>query len=141
MFSDKVRLKHHGLRGLVSKGYLKGDKEIWIDQIAGMQWREPGNLWLGHLQFEVVGGVSSTKIASQDENAVMFDITRRAAFEQVKLTVERLMRDQRQQKVAPTGQQQTDIPDSIAKLAALRDSGVLTPEEFERKKNELLERL
>jgi hypothetical protein len=34
-----------------------------------------------------------------------------------------------------------DIPDQIAKLAALRDSGVLSEEEFAAKKSELLKRL
>jgi 3-oxoacyl-ACP reductase-like protein len=34
-----------------------------------------------------------------------------------------------------------DIPDQIAKLAALRDQGVLSADEFEAKKAELLDRL
>ncbi len=34
-----------------------------------------------------------------------------------------------------------DIPDQIRKLAELRDAGVLTEEEFERKKAELLDRM
>jgi hypothetical protein len=35
----------------------------------------------------------------------------------------------------------TDIPEQIKKLAELRDSGVITDEEFERKKAELLDRM
>jgi uncharacterized membrane protein YdbT with pleckstrin-like domain len=34
-----------------------------------------------------------------------------------------------------------EIPDLIAELAALRDKGILTPEEFERKKAELMGRM
>jgi len=34
-----------------------------------------------------------------------------------------------------------DIPDQIQKLAALRESGAITEEEFERKKAELLDRM
>jgi uncharacterized membrane protein YdbT with pleckstrin-like domain len=34
-----------------------------------------------------------------------------------------------------------DIPEQIDKLAALRDRGIVTPEEFERKKKELLDRM
>ena len=33
LLEDRVRIKHFGLRGLVSKGFLKGDKEIALDQI------------------------------------------------------------------------------------------------------------
>ena len=36
---------------------------------------------------------------------------------------------------------QVDIPDQIAKLARLRDAGILTEKEFEDKKRELLERI
>ena len=120
----------------------KGDKEIWIDQIAGIQWREPGNLWLGHLQFEVIGGGSANRIATEDENAVMFAANRRNDFAQVKLLVEervRAVRSQRAQGVASSPM--ADIPDQIAKLAALRDAGVITNDEFESKKEQLLDRL
>jgi len=143
VFQDKVRIKHHGVRGFVTKGFLKGDKEIWIDQIAGLQWREPGSLWLGHLQFEVIGGVSSTKVASEDENAVMFDASRRAAFEQLKLLVEQRMREIRNSRNAPqvAAPSAPDIPEQITKLASLRDAGILTNEEFEAKKAELLARM
>lgn len=41
------------------------------------------------------------------------------------------------QSTAPT----VDIPDQIEKLANLKDKGVLSEEEFERKKTELLEKL
>jgi Short C-terminal domain len=44
----------------------------------------------------------------------------------------------------PTGVQEDtapDIPDQIRKLGELRDSGVLTAEEFEAKKTELLSRM
>lgn len=34
-----------------------------------------------------------------------------------------------------------DVPDLIAELASLRDRGILTPEEFERKKAEMLSRM
>jgi hypothetical protein len=34
-----------------------------------------------------------------------------------------------------------DVPDLIAELASLRDRGILTPEEFEKKKAEMLSRM
>ena len=142
VFHDKVRLKHHGMRGLLTKGAQKGDKEIWIDQIAGIQWREPGNLWLGHLQFELIGGGSATRVATEDENAVMFDARHRDQFSSVKLLVERRMREIRSERVqSAAAPAVADIPDQISKLAELRDAGVLTSEEFDAKKVQLLERM
>lgn len=44
--------------------------------------------------------------------------------------------------LTPSGTQQADDPtEAIRKLAELRDAGVLTPEEFEAKKTELLGRI
>jgi len=41
----------------------------------------------------------------------------------------------------PTPSAALDIPTQIAKLAELRDQGILTNEEFEQKKTDLLNRL
>ncbi len=46
-----------------------------------------------------------------------------------------------QQATAATTAPAPDVADQIAKLAALRDQGALTPEEFEAKKAELLDRM
>jgi hypothetical protein len=42
---------------------------------------------------------------------------------------------------APESKTAESIPDQIKKLADLRDAGILSPEEFENKKKELLARL
>jgi hypothetical protein len=44
-------------------------------------------------------------------------------------------------EVSAAAQAQPDIADQIRKLAELRDAGILTSEEFEAKKADLLERL
>ncbi|MEA2676077.1 MAG: hypothetical protein QOJ81_218 [Chloroflexota bacterium] len=143
VFPDKIRIKHHGLRGLMTKGFQKGDKDVWIDQIAGIQWRNPGSLWLGHIQFELIGGSTAAKTASEDENAVMFDSSRREAFERVKVEVEQRMRAIRLERTRPAAAAapQVDIPDQIKKLAELRDAGIISADEFEQKKNDLLSRM
>jgi hypothetical protein len=44
-------------------------------------------------------------------------------------------------QAAPVSQPLASIPEQIKQLAALRDAGVLTPQEFEQKKAELLSRM
>ena len=56
------------------------------------------------------------------------------------------MRDAREARrpapaLHPTPPAAVDIPDQIRKLSLLRDEGVLTAEEFESKKAELLSRM
>ena len=48
---------------------------------------------------------------------------------------------QKFQTATQPGGGQDDIPGQIAKIAALRDNGILSEEEFQNKKAELLERL
>jgi Domain of unknown function (DUF4429) len=74
LFDDRVRINHHGLRGAMTTGVLKGDKEIALDQITAVQWRDPGLMWLGHIQFSFMGGSSDARMASKDENAVLFKL-------------------------------------------------------------------
>ena len=69
VFLHKVRIKRSGLRGAFTVGVLKGDKELQIDQISGMQWRDAGQMWLGHIQFTLIGGSTDSRLATKDENA------------------------------------------------------------------------
>ena len=51
-------------------------------------------------------------------------------------------KEQKQAASQPTViQQQPDVLDQIQKLAALKESGILSEEEFNQKKNELLSKL
>lgn len=138
VLSGKVRIKHSGIRGLVGKGFLKGDKELWVDQISGVQWRDPGSMWLGHMQFTLIGGTTDSQLAGLDENAVQFDAEKVDAFRRIRARVEEQMRASRSHMAAPPT---PDIPGQIRKLAELRDAGVLTDDEFQAKKADLLARM
>jgi hypothetical protein len=140
LYEDRVLIKHFGFRGLMTKGFLKGDKEIPLEQITAVQWREPGALWLGHIQFTIVGGTSDTKNASQDENAVMFEKAREPEFRMIKGEIDQ-RRTALRRGTAPAPAAVVDVPAQIRELAKLRDDGLLTSEEFAAKKADLLARM
>jgi uncharacterized protein DUF4429/putative oligomerization/nucleic acid binding protein len=148
VWADRLRIKPFGFRGLVTKGFLKGEKDLWLDQISGVQWREPGSLWLGHIQFTLIGGSSDSKLATEDENAVQFAADRRDEFAHVKTVVEQRIRElrlgDRGRTVGPQmpASQPTQRPTEILReLSELREAGVITDSEFEEKKRDLLDRL
>lgn len=148
VWSDRLRIKPFGVRGLVTKGFLKGDKDLWLDQISGIQWREPGAMWLGHIQFTLIGGSSDAKPAHQDENAVQFPASRRGEFANVKVVVEQRIRELRlgqtkplEPPPVPAASEQRSPLDTLRGLGELRVAGVITDAEFEQKKRELLDRL
>jgi hypothetical protein len=141
LFEGKVRIRHFGARGLLTKGFLKGDKEIRLDQISAVQWREPGAMWLGHIQFSFLGGSTDSKPAGQDENAVMFDRGKEFAFRKIKEEIDRRLAARHQPAAPVAGPAGPSIPEQIRELAELRDQGILTSEEFDAKKADLLARL
>lgn len=150
VWSDRLRIKPFGVRGLITKGVLKGDKDLWLDQISGLQWREPGAMWLGHIQFTLIGGSSDSKPATKDENAVMFSADRREEFAHVKMVVEQRIRELRlggstpaappPTAAAPANDRQNPM-EVLRGLGELRTAGVITEAEFEQKKRDLLDRL
>lgn len=141
LWDDHIRIKPMGLMGF-TKGIYKGDKEIPIDQITAIQWREPHGIVSGHIQFTIMGGSSDSKSGSRDENSMMFEGATRDDFAQLKLLIEERMARFRAARLGvQTAPAAPDIPGQIRKLADLHAAGILTDEEFTAKKAELLARL
>lgn len=143
LYEDRIKIKHEGVIGL-TKGIYKGDKEIPIDQITAIQWRNPSAFLAGHIQFTIMGGSSDSKAGSTDENSLMFNGPNKPEFERLKIEIEHRMAVYREARLGgPTAaaQAQPDFPDQIRKLAGLRDAGILTEDEFASKKADLLSRM
>lgn len=112
---------------------FKGDKRIPFSSITAVQFREPGNWIAGYIQFSIKGSVEWMGQVNQDENAAQFDTSELADFI--------ALRDLVQERIAAhsSPMQQISAADELAKLAALRDQGILTDEEFVKQKTKLLE--
>lgn len=108
---------------------FKGDKRIPYSSITSVQFREPG--WLvGYLQFSIKGAIEA-RDPMQDENAIEFDKPAEKFRE---------LRDLIHTKMASWGAPSVaaSVADELAKLAGLRDQGILTVEEFAAQKAKLL---
>jgi hypothetical protein len=100
----------------------------------------------GFVQFTVPGDRekrsafgSQTSSAGKDENSVIFIRKQMPEFEKLRAAVETALVQGAQ---ATTPQQfGPSIGDQITQLAALRDQGLLTSEEFAAKKADLLSRM
>lgn len=135
-----VTIKRKGLTGAMMQGG-KGEKRIPLGSISAVQWREPGMLTNGFIAFTIPGGMDAgggTYNAVRDENAVV--VTKKQAGPMLAL------RDAVNAAIA--GRQSgggsapaPDLADQLQKLAALRDQGILSPEEFEAKKADILSRM
>lgn len=135
---NKIIIKRKGLLAKMTQG-LKGDKEILIKQISSIQFKKAGALTNGYIQFSFSGGKEDQGglfDATKDENTIMFSKKQQPAFEKIKLTIEEKIESLHNQ--ASPSATMVDVADEIKKLAELKDSGILTEEEFEAKKRQLL---
>lgn len=133
------------------KGFLaratvgKGEKRLPITSIAAVQLKPAGPMVNGFIQFSVPGGNeakskfgSQTMDAVKDENSVVFTRKQQAGFEALRDDIEGAMRSLHAPRSAPVAAASVDLADQLGKLAALRDAGVLTEEEFAAQKAKLL---
>ena len=139
-----VTIRRTGVLARLSAG--SGEKVIPIASISALQFKLPGAM-KGYIEFTVPGGNESrsrfgkqTTDAAKNENAVLFARSQREKFAHLRDVVQAAINERHQGNTTPAPPT-ADIPSQIKQLSELRDSGVITSEEFEGKKTELLGRL
>ena len=120
----------------MGRGY---DKTIPFAQLASIEYSPPGMMSAGYLYFQTIGS-SGTKIKdkmamSLDENAVFFMKKYNDLALNIKSAVEdAIIAASSNGKTSPV---HSDA-DELLKLKNLLDAGVLTQEEFDKKKAQIL---
>jgi hypothetical protein len=135
LLEDRLIIRRSMILGTIMHG-LKGEKTIPYSAITAVQYK-PSGLVNGYIQFSVGGGSESKKgiwDATKDENTLMFSDD--ASFQEARAFVEDRIgaRPKLTQPSAPS----ESIVDTLEKLAALRDRGILSSEEFEEQKAKVL---
>jgi hypothetical protein len=151
LYDDKLVIKRAGVLSLATQG-LKGTKEIPLSQITAIQLKQCSKWAGGYLQLSIHGSTESKgglMSAIQDENSVLFGTSDpRAIFEAtiieninaewIKLKEEILRRAEIARKPLGAAQTAPSSLDEIEKLASLRQRGIITEDEFQAKKKQLL---
>lgn len=135
-----VIITRKGILGFMTQG-LKGEKRIPFSSISSVQFKDAGLVTSGYIQFAVLGGVEARGglfDATKDENSVMFKRGPQAVgFQQLRDIVEKRVASARNPVV---NQAPASLADELQKLAALKEQGILTEEEFADQKVSLLAR-
>ena len=135
----KIIIKRKGLGGAIARGVLAGDKEIPIKSITAIEFKNAGWLANGRIQFSILGEVGhkgGAVSAVNDENTLIFTKGQQDAFVQAKQLIEDLM-TKAEQPAQPI-MHQLSAADELKKFAELKQQGLITEEEFAKKKKELL---
>ena len=139
LYKDKIIIKREGFIPKIGHGFTKGDKTIYLNHITGIQLKLADEIFGGYIQFTLPGGIESKKglaAAARDENSVTFINTKQNdSAKKLKEKIEELVQKARQS----TNQiVQVSSADELRKFKQLIDEGVITKDEFDRKKKELL---
>lgn len=134
-------IRSKGIVNTLNHG-LDGTKKIHIKHISGVQLKEASNVTNGYIQFLVVGSQESKGgliSAAQDENTIMFikkysDLAKKLVKE-VQDKIEQV--DKNPSVAIHTS---LSIAQQIKEFKELLDEGIITQEEFDMKKSELLKK-
>lgn len=94
--SKRVIISRKGLLGKAVHGY-KGDKEIPLKNITAVQFKLPGSVTNGYIQFSLLGGNESRGgafDAAGDENTVMFTKNQESDFKEIKRFIDAFIDDE-----------------------------------------------
>lgn len=139
LLEDKIRIRRTGVMGLIDHG-LRGNKEILIKHISSIEFRKAG-LIVGDIRFSFIGGTESRRRgAVHDPNAVTFSVFHQDEFDEMKSLIERKMAElvDRKQRMEGKGSDELDKLEYLERLAELKEKGIISEEEFENKKKEIL---
>ncbi|QKW23909.1 DUF4429 domain-containing protein [Kitasatospora sp. NA04385] len=134
---EYVTITRKGFVARMSVG--KGEKRIHVSQITAVQWKPPGALVNGFIQFTLPGGTerrsgfgSQTSSATTDENSVVVLKKQVPEFEKLRAAVEEAIAGQHRPAAS------SSLADELAKLQQLADSGTLSAQEYEAAKARVL---
>ena len=102
----------------------------------------PGAFFAGYIQFEYPGSDSTNKSPYESENAVVFNKKDNIKLmEDIYNYIENRIVEEKKAKRAPAStivQQATSPAEELKKMKELLDMGIITQEEFDAKKKQLL---
>lgn len=123
-----------GVKGVFGGGgMIRGNKTIPYSSIVAVQFKKAG-LFNGYIQFSIKGGSEAKnglKEANKDENTITFvRPSKNSEFQTAKETIEK--------RTLQNGNHKYSDLDELEKLSTLHDKGIITQEEFDKKKSQLL---
>ncbi|TXN36084.1 SHOCT domain-containing protein [Flagellimonas hymeniacidonis] len=131
-----VRKKLTGLKRMMTSG----DKEIFLDDIKNVNYKSANTMTWGFIQFatsqnskELSKG--SLMASPMDDYSINFSKKQQSEFDKLKSEINRLRNGSKSQTVI---QNQLSEAEELEKLAGLKEKGIITQEEFDLKKRQVL---
>lgn len=123
---------------LVTNKFYAGEKKFYYSDLTSVQFREPGSITDGYLEFETPGARSSNNSnAYTSENAISFAKPHLPLMREIYTFIDGKIRECKERKNQPA-MAALSPADELKKYKELLDDGIVTQEEFNQKKKQLL---
>ena len=135
---NNVTIEIKGFTNFLNKGGSKGAKSIPIKAITAIQYKKP-SFTTGYVQFAYSGSQETkggTFSAVKDENTITFTQKEQTLAEEMIELIEEKRANAHSSNQASI--QAISAADEILKFKQLLDEGILTQDEFDTKKKQLL---
>lgn len=127
------------LGSIMAGGYSNGEKTIYYRDVIGIQFKLPTFVQIGYLQFETASCQATNNFFS--ENSFPFEssnISNREIEKVVSYVKDQVDKIRSAPTSTPTVIQAQSPADELKKFKELLDMGVITQDEFDQKKKQLL---
>lgn len=133
---DRLTITRKGLLNTLNVG-LSGDKTIRLKQITSLQLKLGTNLTNGYLQLGLIGDSSHRQglfNATQDENTIMFSKKYNDDMKELHDYIDNYS----EKPIANEASQTKSVAEELKEYKELLDMDIITQEEFDAKKKEIL---
>lgn len=138
VYEDRCVIKgKKSFYGILSGRVLAGDKEFFYADMTAVQYRKAVPLFGGFMQFEYPGSPSGEKNLHSENSFVFLYGKENDLYDKAYQYIKERISYYKQQKNTPTVAASSPA-DELKKFKELLDSGIITEEEFNAKKKELL---
>lgn len=136
VYEDRIVISHSGVANFFAMG-IKGDKTVYYNDLTAVEFKKAG--WTsGRIQFSLLGGresVGGFLDSLSDENTITISPKENEIAEKMVAYIQNKIKESRQAKSGPAA---ISAADEVLKYKNLLDMGVITQEEFDAKKTQLL---
>ena len=139
VYEDYCELEHkkNAANFVLTNKYFAGKKKFYYSDLTAVQFREAGKITDGYLEFEYPGARSGNSGgAYQSENSIAFASVHSAQMKDIYAFIDEKIKECKLGH--RIGAKSSSSADDLVKYSELLEKGLITPEEFEEKKQEVL---
>jgi hypothetical protein len=147
VYEDKVIISRKTAMGFVSQG-LKGDKTFFYSDLSSVEYKKPSIIANGYIKFIVAGTIetkqnigmlgTTTRNALNDENTLILRAFNKEIPKKSEDLYNYILLRMQECKNRNLSINNISNADEIMKFKELLDKGIITQQEFDKKKQELL---